>query len=205
MAPASETDRWSVVSSYDAVLFDLDGTIADTDLAHGVAYKAAFAEIGLSISEDAYRKFAGQHSEQVIFGLSSGDEAIDRESLHQSKTRYFAEVAPRLVAPLPLLGLACSLRGLLPIAIVTSASRTTTKIVLEAISASFDFDLVLTGDDVIRHKPDPEPYRSACVMLGVRPEKCLAFEDSMSGIQSAQEAGVNVIGIHRSDVFFGES
>lgn len=184
--------------AYGAVLFDLDGTLAETDLAHGMAYKAAFADIGIFISEYDFRRFAGQHAEQVIVGLSGGDEAIDRASLHESKTRYFAEMASQFVEPLPLFGLACTLKGLVPIGIVTSASRKTTQIILDSLSMGVAFDAMVTGDDVVRHKPDPEPYETACRMLGVGPDRCLVFEDSASGFMSAQAAGLSTIWVEKN-------
>lgn len=203
MATSRESDHWITSSSCEAVLFDLDGTIADTDLAHGMAYKMAFAEIGLSISETDFQRYSGQHSAAVIRGLSGGSTTIDSSILHESKSRHFCRLAPELVRPLPLLNLAFSLQGIIPIALVTSASQQTVKIILDSLAADVSFDVLVTADDVNSYKPDPQPYVLACARLGVPPLRCLAFEDSSSGVLSAEAAGVCVVRVHRSGVVRG--
>jgi beta-phosphoglucomutase-like phosphatase (HAD superfamily) len=57
------------------------------------------------------------------------------------------------------------------------------------------FDVIVAGDDVVHGKPHPEPYLKAAALLGVKPEECVAFEDSISGILSAEAAGTKAVGI----------
>lgn len=175
---------------YQAVLFDLDGTLAETGEAHGMAYRLAFEEIGIEISEKAFSNYSGLHSSAVIQALAGGNVSIDSSKLHESKTRHFLRLAPQLIKPLPLLRLAFSLQGLFPLALVTSASRRTTEIVLSNLTPMVKFNVVVTADEVNLHKPDPEPYLEASRRLQVPCSKCLVFEDSVSGLISAEAAGM---------------
>ena len=176
-----------------AALFDLDGTIADTERAHGIAYKLAFAKVGVQVSEGAFAEVAGRHHLEVIQVLSGGAASIDPAMLHQSKSLYFSDIAKHYVRPLPLLRMAWSLKGRVPVALVTSASFHTATVILGVIGAQDLFDVVISGDHVRTHKPDPEPYLEACRILGSVPESCLAFEDSVAGCESAARAGINVV------------
>ena len=176
-----------------AFLFDLDGTIADTSLAHGHAYKLAFAEIGHSISEHDFEPLAGLHFSEVIQKLSGGMSIEIANALHSRKTQIFLEVAGKHVQPLPLLDLARSIHRHLPIALVTSATKKTARCVLQVIDAEEVFQVMVVSEDVRRFKPDPEPYLVACSRLGMRASDCVAFEDSKSGYLSASRAGMRVV------------
>ena len=108
-----------------------------------------------------------------------------------------AEVYKHLVdqaRPNPqLIALARAAQGHLPIAVVTTASAANARAVLVGHGLAGLFDLVVSGDDVARHKPDPEAYALAAARLGVAPDRCLAFEDSDAGEASATAAGMAVI------------
>lgn len=198
MADSADASGERPVKDWAAVLFDLDGTIADTEYAHGIAYKLAFADVGILISERAFAKVAGRHHLEVIRALSGGNSLIDEAMLHQSKSSYFHDIAKLHVRPLPLLRMASTLKRTVPIGLVTSASSQTAQVILEVIGAQSLFDVVITSDLVKKHKPHPEPYLTACRALGVDPESSVAFEDSVSGYESAASAGVNAVKVGQS-------
>ena len=79
-------------------------------------------------------------------------------------------------------------------ALVTMSLRHMAKQVVDAIPFNA-FDVIVAGDDVVHGKPHPEPYLKAASLLGVKPEECVAFEDSISGILSAEAAGTKAVGI----------
>lgn len=189
------------VSATSAFLFDLDGTIADTSLAHGHAYRLAFAEIGRSISEYDFEPLSGHHFSEVIQRLSGGLPHDEARALHRRKTQLFVKIAKHYIQPLPLLGVAQSIRRHLPIALVTSATNETARCVLKVISAEDLFHVMVVSEDVQRAKPAPEPYLVACNRLGMRASDCIAFEDSSSGYLSASRAGMKVVQVSK---FFGK-
>ena len=94
-----------------------------------------------------------------------------------------------------LLALLRSARETFRTALVTTASRVNVLAVLERKRIADLFDTLVTGDDVSRHKPDPEAYQLAARRLGVAPALCLAFEDSAVGVASAQAAGMRVVAV----------
>jgi len=198
---SNEHEGWSDTRDHGlaAVLFDLDGTLVDSDLAHGMAYKMAFAEVGISISESDFEPLSGLHFLEVIDRLSNGKLNFDPLELHRSKTQHFQQISTRFIRPLPLLGLAQLLKGRVPMALVTSASDMTVEAVLSTLGIEGLFEVVISGDKTSKHKPDPGPYLEACRRLGLNPESCIAFEDSEVGVLSARRAGISVVGVRKPD------
>jgi HAD superfamily hydrolase (TIGR01509 family) len=92
-----------------------------------------------------------------------------------------------------LFSLAKSLRPCIKTALVTTASAESVRAILGHFDLDEAFDLVITGDDVTRHKPDPQAYELALERLDLRPRECIAFEDSDVGVASAEAAGVPVV------------
>ena len=82
--------------------------------------------------------------------------------------------------------------------LTTSASRATQKITFETFSLAPYFDATITGDDIVRGKPDPEPYLLTAARLGLDPAECVVFEDSIHGVRSGKAAGCTVIALTTS-------
>jgi HAD superfamily hydrolase (TIGR01509 family) len=183
-----------------AVAFDLDGTLVDTADAHGEAYRLAFASFGIEVTAAEFRKHAGKHHSEII-RLLAGDaeQAIDPTALHLRKTEHFEALAPQTVQALPLISLVNALHGTMPLALVTSATRRTAVASLAASGGTSAFDVVVTADDVARHKPDAEPFLLAAERLGCHPSSVLVFEDSASGVESARRAGCRFVCVKPPD------
>jgi len=180
-----------------AVLFDMDGTLIDSEPYWLASEQALAAEhngnwthedglsvVGLSLDE----------SSKVFKDKAS----VDLEPT-EIVTRLTADVQSQLEKVIPWrpgakeLLLDLRMHGV-KTALVTMSLRRMAQQVVDAIE--FDaFDVIVAGDDVLRGKPHPEPYLKAAEQLGFRPERCIAFEDSISGITSAEAAGTMAIGI----------
>ena len=180
-----------------AVLWDMDGTLIDSephwlkserDLA--AKHNATWSEddgkslIGLSLSESSK-----VYKEKLNLEISS-DEII--ETLTASVSNELAkEIIWRPGAKELLQELR---RRKIKTALVTMSLRSMAQQVVDAMG--FDaFDVIVAGDDVVHGKPHAEPYLKAAKLLGVAPEDCVAFEDSISGILSAEAAGTKAVGI----------
>ncbi|MDO5495020.1 MAG: HAD family phosphatase [bacterium] len=176
-----------------SLLFDLDGTLMDSEPSSVAAYLACFTARGWDVPEsDVYRHFAGRRAAEVFRQVPGPWSGVDPVELAAESLTYmdFEEVPP-----VPLPGAAEALttwRGRVPIAIVTSAPRWWAERSLEIIGIPAP-SLVVAGDSYERGKPDPEPYLTACRDLDVDPALAIAFEDALPGIESARGAGVGLV------------
>jgi beta-phosphoglucomutase len=177
-----------------ALLFDLDGTLVDTDHLHHGAFTAILAERGRELSLDDYRShIMGHPNEAILARYFPGEDmaVLDR------KEAMFREALSASVEPV------AGIHALLDwaeanaagCAVVTNAPRDNAVAMLAAASLAHRLPTVVIGDECARPKPDPEPYRAAMRALGVTPSRAVAFEDSRSGIRAARDAGAFVFGM----------
>ena len=180
-----------------ALLFDLDGTLVDSDAAHLRAFQRVFAAHGVAVDRQSY--FRSIHG--------SDNSAIGRDFLpHLSETEQAATLAAKearyredLGAIEPIAGVDALLdfaaaRGL-RCAVVTNAPRANVEAVLGALGLAARLPLRVIGVELARAKPDPLPYQTALTRLGADAGRSLAFEDSLSGLSAAKGAGLAVVGL----------
>ncbi|HSK98828.1 MAG TPA: HAD-IA family hydrolase [Rubrobacteraceae bacterium] len=182
---------------YLALLFDLDGTLAETDSLHLPTWVEVLRPHGIEVDEEFYKaNISGRSNGEIVRDLLPDLGARDGQEMADAKEASFRERATEL-EPLPgLLDLLRETRerGLMT-ALVTNAPEENVEAILMALDLEEFFDEVVLSDEVGPVKPDPAPYRAALERLGVSPDRALAFEDSTSGIASAVGAGVPTVGI----------
>ncbi len=179
------------------LLFDLDGTLAETDSLHLPTWVEALLPHGIEVDETFYRdNISGRANAEIVGNLLPNLSAREGREIVETKEAGFRERAGDL-EPLPgLLDFLESAKGRgLRTALVTNAPSENVGAVLLALGLEDFFDAVVPAEEVRAAKPDPEPYRTALEKLGADPEDALAFEDSVSGIASAVGAGVPTVGI----------
>ena len=182
---------------YKALLFDLDGTLAETDSLHLPTWVDVLNPYGVEVDEEFYREsISGRSTSEIVEDLLPDLSTEEGRKLADAKEGSFRERAHELE---PLLGLLDFMeeaknRGL-SLALVTNAPEENVEAILLALELGEFFDEVVLSDEVGPVKPDPAPYRAALDKLGVHPEEALAFEDSTSGIASAVGAGIPTVGI----------
>ena len=185
---------------YRALLFDLDGTLAETDSLHLPTWVDALEPYGVEVDEEFYRdRISGRSTAEIVRELLPGAHRRTRRSIGDAKEASFRKRAFEL-DPLP--GLEDFVergrkRGMW-IALVTNAPEENVEAILLALKLRDFFDTVVLADEVEAVKPDPAPYIAALEKTGVPAEEALAFEDSISGISSSVAAGIPTVGIASS-------
>lgn len=182
-----------------AVLFDMDGTLLDSEPLWDTALQELAGQLGGTLSGSARQAMIGRNareSMQVLYqdlGLSGRDLAADNAWVLDRMAELFATDlswrpgAAALVAQVRAAGVATAL--------VTSTTRRLVEVALDSLLGRDTFDVVVSGDEVRRPKPDPESYRTAAERLGVPVSRCVAIEDSPTGLGSALAAGATVVGV----------
>lgn len=182
-----------------AYLFDLDGTLIDSEPWHKRAEIEAFARMGFEVRESDLAPFVGTTLPAMLaafsmrFGVEITPDAFRVHSQPILTEFIHGPMEPFAGSEELLAGL-----GEAPRALVTSSMRWYVDEVVARFSwIGAHLPVQVCQADVVRGKPDPEPYLLACERLGVRPEVCVAFEDSTNGVRSAKAAGCRVVGVDR--------
>jgi HAD superfamily hydrolase (TIGR01509 family) len=186
------------VNSFDAVLFDMDGTLTDNARFHTQAWIAFFKDrFAYTLEPDDHRVHGGKTKfilESILARDFTDEEAMEH---HLEKEALYRELASGQIQAVP--GLTAYLDWLEArgkrVALVTSADATNTAFVLGALGLEGRFAVRVLGEDVTHGKPDPEPFALGAARIGVPPERCLAHEDSIAGVKSAAAAGATVCAI----------
>jgi HAD superfamily hydrolase (TIGR01509 family) len=180
-----------------ALLFDLDGTLVDTDAEHLVAFQRVFARHGIALDRPLYI--------EKIMGFSN--DLIARDFLaHLSPAEQVATLEAKEVAYRDAIGALVPLPGIVDLlafaqksglkrAVVTNAPRANAEMALRALGFDKLLPIRVIAGELPRSKPDPLPYLTGLERTGGVAAHSLAFEDSRSGVRSAAAAGLAVVGI----------
>ncbi|MCC6867894.1 MAG: HAD-IA family hydrolase [Burkholderiales bacterium] len=180
-------------------LFDLDGTLAQTEHLHFAAFQALLAEHDRSLDEATFvQHVSGRSNEDITAFLFPELGEAQRGEIAQDKERWFRKLAASAgVGTTP--GAAEFLawvrsRGIAT-AVVTNAPRENADLVIDVIGFAEAFDTVIIAPELPRGKPHPDPYLAALRALSLEPTQALAIEDSIAGIAAARAAGIDVVAV----------
>lgn len=180
-----------------AILFDLDGTIVNTDPIHYQAWQDMLLKYGIEIDETFYKsRISGRLNPEIVKDILPQLSPAAGAKFADEKEALFRQKAPNLK---PLAGfselLAWTETHHLKRALVSNAPRLNVEFMLEVLGIKEAFDIVVLAEDCIAGKPDPAPYEVALQKLAITAEPAIALEDSPSGIRSAVSAGIRTVGI----------
>jgi len=182
-----------------AVLWDMDGTLIDSEEFHWISWRDTLAAEGIAITHEQFLSSFGQRNDSVISqwlgAAATPERAEEIGSAKDELYRYL--VRKNGISPLP--GVASWVHrlhehGWLQ-AIASSAPRANVEVVLEALAAAHCFQGIVSAEDVRNGKPDPEVYLTAASRVGVPPRSCVVVEDAVAGIEGARSAGMWSIGV----------
>lgn len=181
-----------------AVCFDLDGVLIDTMPLHARAWQAALKRLGLRVSRRAIYQWEGEPglvTARRLLRRGKGIRATPAavQALLRDKERRFATLARGVRVTQPWQALLRQLKQRqVRLGLVTGTSRQEVyRVVPAAVRRAFQ--VIVTGDQVTRGKPDPEPYRTTCRRLRISPADTLVIENAPYGIRSARRAGIGLI------------
>lgn len=182
-----------------AVIFDLDGVLADSEGIHILAWEEIAREYRLSKDRLPLHDWIGYPDTEIVkdvvreHGLS-----VTPEDLLDQKRGIFRRLIAEKLEPIPGAIEALAALEPLPLGLATSSSRTEAELMLRILGITDRFRTVVTADEVTHSKPEPDSYLLAAERLGITPEYCVAIEDSSAGIQSARAAGMIVLAVTNS-------
>jgi len=181
------------------VIFHMDGVLIDSGAHHRAAWRALLDELGIAPPEpEWWRLTIGRPVEEALpLLLARGLSPLETKRLAARKHDHYrtlGQEGPRAVSGARVFVADLAARSV-PCAVATSASRFDTARLLGAIGLLPYFSVIVTAEDVRRGKPDPEIYTLAARGIALEPRSCVAFEDSVVGIQAARRASMRVIGV----------
>jgi beta-phosphoglucomutase len=187
-----------------AIIFDMDGVIVDTNPYHKISLKQFCEKYGYQLNEeDLISKIYGRTNNEWIrniFGPLPKEKILE---LGEEKEAMFRAIYKDVIKPVS--GLDNFLKELeersIPKAIGTSAPRSNVDFVLSHTGLGEYFSAILDESDVVHGKPNPEIYLKVAAKLGYEPSRCVVFEDSLSGVESARRAGAKVVGVATTHSF----
>lgn len=180
-----------------ALLFDLDGTLVDTDHLHLDAFNQLFAEHGINVDRATYTaKIMGKPNTGIAETFLPHLPAADAAAILARKEatyRTMVDVLDPIPGLIALLDWAAARK--IACGVVTNAPRENAELVLKALGIAERFQTVVIGDELAQAKPHPLPYLTGLQRLGAAAARSVAFEDSPSGLRAAYDAKIPVIGM----------
>lgn len=185
-----------------AAIWDLDGTLADSEDYHWSAWRDTLAPEGVTITYEQFLASFGQKNDRILRDwLGANIDAARIQHIGDAKEAEYRRLArERGLVALP--GAAEWVAQLRDAgwkqAIGSSAPRLNVETMLHALKMDQAFDAVITAEDVTAGKPDPQVFMAAAFRLHVPPSRCIVVEDAAAGIEAARRAGMRSIGVSRT-------
>lgn len=182
--------------SIDAIIFDLDGTIIDSEVFNLPAINATLADLGeppIDLPESAYRGIRWSVIADHLRDLRPSLQGVElEETLH----RHFQRLVDAEAEPVPgVINFMRSAVQRVPLAIGTSSPRESARNAMERLGLDSLIQVVVAAEDYGPSKPAPDCFLLAAERLGVKPQRCLVFEDSVAGLAAARAAAMRMVAI----------
>jgi HAD superfamily hydrolase (TIGR01509 family) len=188
-------------ASGKALLFDIDGTLTDTDALHLEAFNEVLGPHGHVFDHARYTKeLQGFSTASISERFLAAEPPECQAAIMGEKEHAFRKLVAGRIQPLPGLMalLAQADRANVPMVAVTNAPRLNAEMLLSGLGIADRFRFLVIGDELAHGKPHPMPYQEGLRAVGAAPGASVAFEDSRSGVRSASSAGIATVGIRTS-------
>ena len=195
------------MSTYEGVIFDLDGVICSTDRYHYLAWKRVADRLGISLDERINVRLRGLSRMDSLNIILEGYEGsltqAQKEALAEEKNAlYRASLADMSPDDLPQdVRRTLDVLSAAELRLAIGSSSRNTRFILERLGLADFFDAVSDGTNITRSKPDPQVFLMAADFLGLQPARCLVVEDAQSGIAAAKAGGFDSAGVGDAAAF----
>lgn len=188
---------WTVPAGIAGLIFDCDGTLADTMPAHFRAWTEMLAPFGIPFPEERFYAMGGMPTDRIIRALAAdaGVEVVDVEAMTDEKESLFVQHIDGVAPIVPVVEIAAANRGRLPMAVASGGYRAVVGRTIERLGLSDWFKAMVTAEDTERHKPEPDVFLEAARRLEVAPHACAVFEDTDLGLEAARRAGMLAVDV----------
>jgi beta-phosphoglucomutase family hydrolase len=179
-----------------ALIFDCDGTLADTMPLHWLAWQTVLKRYGLEFSEERFYQLGGVPSRDIFKMLSAEqDRPLDHLAAAREKDAAYIPFLPEVRPIEPVVKIVLENAGKLPMAVASGGVQEHVNQVLTHLGIRQFFAAVVTSESVARQKPAPDIFLEAARRLGVPPQYCRAYEDTDLGLQAIRAAGMEAIDV----------
>jgi len=180
----------------EGLIFDCDGTLADTMPLHWRAWQVISARHGFRFEEDRFYALGGVPSREILEMLSREQGlGLDHFSVAREKEAEYLPLIAQVEPINTVVAIAQESYGRLPMAVASGGTRRVIEQVLDHLGIRGLFKAVVTSEDVRRHKPAPDVFLEAARQLGVNPQRCRAYEDTELGMQAIRAAGMEAVDV----------
>jgi beta-phosphoglucomutase family hydrolase len=174
-----------------ALIFDLDGTLADTMPVHFLAYKHILVKYGINFTPELFAKLAGVPAIGTIEKLNEWfGTKMNAEEVGHFKESEYEKIMHKMKPVTPVVELARKYHGILPMAVGTGGYKRLAWKTMDILGLDKYFNILVSAEDIQRPKPFPDTFLKCAELMGVEPSICEVFEDALLGIQAAKTAGM---------------
>lgn len=192
MTSQTWTAAWTAPERTQALIFDCDGTLADTMPLHFRAWSTMLGRYGIPFSEKRFYELGGVPTSKIIQILASEHRITvgDLDAMVHEKESIFLTMIDEVQPVQPVLEISRKHRERLPMAVASGGYRDVVIRTLQSIGVVDWFGAIVCAEDTERHKPEPDVFLKAAERLRVTPELCVVFEDTDIGLTAAKKAGM---------------
>lgn len=187
----------TIPSNIKGLIFDLDGTIANTMPNHFKAWRHAVSPYGIDFNKELFLSLTGMSKISTIIKLNElFGTTMNPKKVGKSKDQFFKTLVQETKEIEVVANVIRKFHNKLPMAIGTGSTTGGAKQTLEITGMQQYFNIVITSDDVVQGKPHPETFLKCADLMQVNPKECIVFEDGELGMQAARSAGMMIIDVN---------